>query len=190
MTSAAATRISHDQQPGRSDMDEHQRDEYLRTAYRAADQEWRAINEAAHSPSPEDLDAACDRARDAALAALTEAGLDGNEAIALAQRAARQQDDESEVPARYAEHHASRYPTQVGSISWHLLADGYTITWAPAPAGCSLTLDRHGPRGEHAAYRGGGPTMQRAWDEVRAQLGHDAQQAAASSCCPALKMPT
>ena len=181
MTSTAATRVSHDQQPGRSDMDEHQRDEYLRTAYRAADQEWRAVNEAAHSPSPEDLDAACDRARDAALAALTEAGLDGNEAIALAQRAARQQDDESEVPARYAEHHASRYPAQVGSISWHLLADGYTITWAPAPAGCSLTLDRHGPRGEHAAYRGGGPTMQRAWDEVRAQLGHDAQQAAASS---------
>jgi hypothetical protein len=70
------------------------------------------------------------------------------------------------------EHHASRYPAQVGSISRHLLADGYTITWAPAPAGCSLTLDRHGPRGEHAAYRGDGPTMQRAWDEVRAQLGH------------------
>ena len=57
------------------------------------------------------------------------------------------------------------------SITWHLLADGYTVTWAPAPAGCSLTLDRRGPRGEHAAYRGGGPTMQRAWDEVRAQLG-------------------
>jgi len=180
MTSTAATCISHDQQPGRSDMGEHQRDEYLRTAYRAADQEWRAINEAAHSPSPEDLAAACDRARDAALAALAEAGLDGNEAIALVERAARQQDDESEVPARYAEHHVSRYPAQVGSISWHLLADGYTITWAPAPAGCSLTLDRHGPRGEHAAYRGGGPTMQRAWDEVRAQLGHGGPQAAAS----------
>ncbi len=61
------------------------------------------------------------------------------------------------------------------------LADGYTITWAPAPAGCSLTLDRHGPRGEHAAYRGGGPPMQRAWDEVRAQLGHGGPQAAAAS---------
>ena len=56
MTSTAATRISHDQQPGRSDMDEHQREEYLRTACRAADQEWRAVNEAAHRPSPEDLD--------------------------------------------------------------------------------------------------------------------------------------
>lgn len=164
MTSTAATRISHDQQPGRSDMDEHQREEYLRTAYRAADQEWRAVSEAADRPSPEDLDAACDRARDAALAALAGAALDGDE-----------------VPACYAEHHVSSYPAQVASISWHLLADGYTITWAPAPAGCSLTLDRHGPRGEHAAYRGGGPTMQRAWDEVRAQLGHGEPQAAAST---------
>jgi len=177
MTSTAATGISHDQQPGRSDMDEHQREEYLRTAYRAADQEWRAVSEAAHRPSPEDLAAAYQRARDAALAALTEAGLDGDEALALAERAARQQDDESEVPV----HYASRYPAHVGSISWHLLADGYTITWAPAPAGCSLTLDRHGPRGEHAAYRGDGHTMQRAWDEVRAQLGHGGPQAAASS---------
>lgn len=158
-------------------MDEHQRDEHLRTAYRAADQEWRPVDEAAHRPSPEDLAAAYQRARDAALAALTEAGLGGVEAPALAERAARQQDDESEVPV----HYASRYPAQVGSISWHLLADGYTLTWAPAPAGCSLTLGRHGPRGEHAAYRGTGPTMQRAWDEVRAQLGHDAQQAAVSS---------
>ena len=178
MTSTAATRISHDQQPGRSDMDEHQRDEHLRTAYRAADQEWRAINEAAHSPSPEDLAAACDRARDAALAAIAEAGLDGDEALALAERAARQRDDESEVPVSCAGHDASRYPAQVRSITWHLLADGYAVTWAPAPAGCSLTLDRHGPRGEHAAYRGGGPTMQRAWDEVRAQLGHGQPQPA------------
>jgi hypothetical protein len=176
MTSTAATRINHDQQPGRSDMDEHQREEHLRTAYRAADQERSPVNEAANSPSPEDLAAACDRARDAALAALTEAGLDGDEAVALARRAARQQ-DESEVPV----HYASRYPARVGSISWHLLAGGYTITWAPAPAGCSLTLDRHGPRGEHAAYRGGGPTMQRAWDEVRAQLGHGEPQAATAS---------
>ena len=44
------------------------------------------------------------------------------------------------------------------SITWHLLADGYAVTWAPAPAGCSLTLDRHGPEGENAAYRGAGPT--------------------------------
>jgi hypothetical protein len=28
------------------------------------------------------------------------------------------------------------------------------------------------PHGEQAAYRGEGPTMQRAWEEVRAQLGH------------------
>jgi hypothetical protein len=151
-------------------MDEHQRDEHLRTAYRAADQEWRSANEAAH-PSPEDLDTAYERARAAALAALAEAGLDGEEALALAERAARQQDDEGEVPVSCAGHDASRYPAQVRSITWPLLADGYAVTWAPDPAGCSLTLDRHGPRGEHAAYRGTGPTMQRAWDEVRAQLG-------------------
>ena len=178
MTGTPATRISHDHQPGRSDMDEHQREEHLRTVGRAADQERRAAGEAAHRPSPDDLDAACQRARDAALAALAGAGLDGEEALALAGRAARQQDDESEVPACYAEHHVSRYPAQVGSISWHLLADGSTITWAPAPAGCSLTLSRHGPRGEHAAYRGTGPTMQHAWDEVREQLGHGEPQAA------------
>ena len=180
MTSTAATSISHDQQPRRSDMNEHQRDEYLRIAYRAADQEWRAINEAAHRPSPDDPAAACDRARDAALAALAGAALDGDEALALAERAAQGQDDESGVPARYAEHDVSRCPAQVSSISWHLLADGYTVTWAPAPAGCSLTL-RLGPRGEHAGYRGGGPTMQRAWDEVRAQLGHGEPQAATAS---------
>ena len=75
---------------------------------------------------------------------------------------------------------ASRYPAQVGSIYWHLLADGYTVTWAPAPAGCSLILGRHGPRGEHDAYRGTGSTMQRAWDQVRAQLGHGEPQAAGS----------
>ena len=71
---------------------------------------------------------------------------------------------------------ASRYPAQVRSITWHLLDEGYAVTWAPAPAGCSLTLGRHGPDGEHAAYRGAGPTMQRAWDEVRAQLGHGQPQ--------------
>ena len=174
MTSTTAACISHDQQPGRSDMDEHHREEHLRTACRAADQERRTVNEAAHRPPPEDLDAA----RGAALAALAGAGLDGDEALALAERAARQQDDESEVPACRPGQDVSRYPAQVGSISWHLLADGYTITWAPAPAGCSLTLDRHGPGG-HAAYRGTGPTMQRAWDEVRAQLGHDQPHAAA-----------
>ena len=173
-----ATRTSHDQQPGRSDMNEHQRNEHLRTAYRAADQEWRAAGEAARNPSPEDLDAACQRARGAALEALAGAGLDGEEALALAERAARQQDDESEVPVSCAEHDVSRYPAQVCSITWHLLADGYTVTWAPAPAGCSLTLDRHGPHGEHDAYRGTGPTMQRAWDEVRAQLGHGQPQPA------------
>ena len=174
MTSTTAACISHDQQPGRSDMDEHHREEHLRTACRAADQERRTVNEAAHRPPPEDLDAA----RGAALAALAGAGLDGDEALALAERAARQQDDESEVPACRPGQDVSRYPARVGSISWHLLADGYTITWAPAPAGCSLTLDRHGPGG-HAAYRGTGPTMQRAWDEVRAQLGHDQPHAAA-----------
>lgn len=74
MTSTAATRISHDQQPRRSDMDQHQREEDLRIAYRAADQDWRASNEAAHRPSPDDLAAACDRARAAALAALAGGG--------------------------------------------------------------------------------------------------------------------
>lgn len=74
------------------------------------------------------------------------------------------------------QHAASRYPAQVGSITWHLLADGYTITWAPAPAGCSLTLDRHGPHGEHDACRGAGATMQHAWDQVRAQLGDGAHR--------------
>jgi hypothetical protein len=39
MTSTATARISRDQPPGRSDMDERQREERLRTAYRAADQE-------------------------------------------------------------------------------------------------------------------------------------------------------
>ena len=87
--------------------------------------------------------------------------------------------------ARYPS--ATRNTTRAGTpprwavSTWHLLADGYTITWAPAPAGCSLTLGRHGPRGEHAAYRGAGPTMQRAWDEVRAQLGHGEPQPAAGS---------
>jgi hypothetical protein len=180
MTSTAATRNSHDHQPGRTDMNPRQRDEHLRTAYRAADQEWRAINEAAHRPTPEDLEAAYRRARDAALAALAGAGLDGEDAVALAERAARQQDDESEVPTRYPGHRVSRYPARVGSITWRLLADGYTITWAPAPVGCSLTLDRHGPRGEHDAYRGEGTLMQDAWDEVRAQLGHGEPHAATS----------
>src|SRR5579859_5769865 len=108
-----ATRTSHDHQPGKSDMNEHQRKEYLRTAYRAADQEWRPVNEAAH-PSPEELDAAYERARDAALAALAGAGLDGEEALALAERAARQQDDEGEVPACPAGQEAVRYPVQAG----------------------------------------------------------------------------
>ena len=174
MTGTAATRTSHDQQPGRNDMDEHQRGEHLRTAYHAADQEWRGGGEAAHRPSPEDTSASPAPPSSESSApgnTLAGAGLDGEEALALAERAARQQDDESEVPAQCAGHDVSRYPAQVGSISWHLLADGYTVTWAPAPAGCSLTLDRHGPRGEHAAYPGGGPTMQRAWDQVRTQLG-------------------
>ena len=110
-------------------MNEHQCENYLNIAFRAADQEWHAVNQVAHRPSPEGLDAACRRARNAALAALAEAGLDGEEALALAERAARQQDDESEVPVSYAEHDASRYPAQVSSITWHLLDDGYTVTW-------------------------------------------------------------
>jgi hypothetical protein len=130
MTGTPAARTSHDQQPGRNDMDDHQRDEHLRTAYRAADLEWRAVNEAAH-PSPEELDAAYERARDAALAALAEAGLVGEEALALAERAARQQDDESEVPVSCAGHDAGRYPAQVRSITWHLLADGYAVYLQP-----------------------------------------------------------
>jgi Domain of unknown function (DUF4314) len=39
MTSTVTARISRDQPPGRSDMNERQREEDLRTAYRAADQE-------------------------------------------------------------------------------------------------------------------------------------------------------
>ena len=189
MTGTSATRTSHDQQPRRSDMDDGQREEHLRTAYRAADQDRHAADEAVPRPSPEDPATAYQRARDAMLAALTRAavlmaltrtaGLDGDEAVALAERAARQQQDhESDVPAGFTEHGASRYPAQVRSITWPLLADGYTVTWAPDPAGCTLTLDRHGPRGEHDAYRGAGPTMQRAWDEVRAQLGHGQPQPA------------
>ena len=79
MTSTAATRNNHDHQPGRSDMNEHPRKSYLNVAFLAADQERRAVNEAAHHPWPEDLDAACQRARDAALAALAGAGLNGDE---------------------------------------------------------------------------------------------------------------
>jgi hypothetical protein len=70
------------------------------------------------------------------------------------------------------QHQPAKYPAQADSITGPLLADGYTITWAPHPAGCSLTLDRHGPqRGWHDAYRGWGRTVQDAWDEVREQLG-------------------
>jgi hypothetical protein len=182
MTSTpAASRTSLGPQPDKIDMNEEQREEFLLIARRAAGPELRAAGEAAHRPLPGDLAAARDRARDAALAALANAGLDGEEALAFAECAARQQDGEGEQPAGYAERDVSRYPVRVGSISWHLLDDGYTITWAPAPAGCSLTLDRHGPHGEHAAYRGTGPTMQRAWDEVRAQLGHGEPQAATAS---------
>ena len=39
MTSTATARVSRDHPPGRSDMNERQREEDLRTAYRAADQE-------------------------------------------------------------------------------------------------------------------------------------------------------
>jgi hypothetical protein len=63
------------------------------------------------------------------------------------------------------------YPASVLAITWHLMSDGYTITWAPDPDGCALTLDRRGPQGEHDAYRATARTMQAAWDEVRAQLG-------------------
>ena len=141
-------------------MDQHHHAEYQRTACRAPDPERQAPGEAAHRPPPGDP---------------ASARRDGSQA--LTGLAARQHDDQSDVPVCHAEYHASRYPAQAGTISWHLLADGYTITWAPAPAGCSLTLGRHGPHGEHDAYRGTGPTMQRAWDQVRAQLGHGEPQA-------------
>ena len=179
-------RISHDPQQGSIDMDEQQRLEYLRIAYRAADDEWRPVNEATDGASPEEMEAAYQRARAAALAALTGAGLDGEDALALAERAARQQDDEGEVPVHYEEGEASRYPAYVGFMSPDLLADGYTITWAP---GYCLTLERRGPRGERAAYRGEGPTMQRAWDEVRAQLGHREPKAASTTASSSRKAP-
>jgi hypothetical protein len=63
------------------------------------------------------------------------------------------------------------YPASVLAIGWHLMSDGWTITWAPAPDGCALTLDRRGPCGKHDAYRATASTMQAAWDEVPAQLG-------------------
>lgn len=62
------------------------------------------------------------------------------------------------------------YPEAVGDMTWPLLADGFTVTWDPAPAGCVLTLDRKGPRGQRDGYRATGPTMQAAWDKVRAQF--------------------
>ena len=117
MTGTAATRTSHDQQPGRNDMSEHQRKEYLRTAYRAADREWRPVNGAAHRLSPGELDAAYGRARDAALAALAGAGLDGEEAVALAERAARQQDDEGEGGDAHGTGSSGESPCQAGSSS-------------------------------------------------------------------------
>ena len=70
------------------------------------------------------------------------------------------------MPRLPAEHHVSRYPRPGEQ---HLLApaaDGYSHHPGTAPGGCSP--DRHGPRGEHAAYRGGGHALQRAWDEARA----------------------
>jgi hypothetical protein len=70
-------------------------DEYLRLACRAADEQWRAAD-AAHPDG--DPDAASGRACDAAYAALTAAGMTGAQARAYAERAARQEDDEGEVP--------------------------------------------------------------------------------------------
>ena len=159
-------------------MTEHQRKNYLQIAFLAADQSGAPSTRWPTAPRPKTWTAACQRARDAALAALAEAG----RTVTRPSPSPSARHGSRTTRARSGllrEHDVSRYPAQVGSVSWHLLADGYTITWAPAPAGCSLTLDRHGPRGEHAAYRGGGPTMQRAWDEVQAQLGHGGPQAAA-----------
>ena len=36
----------------------------------------------------------------------------------------------------------------MGSISWHLPATATPLPGHPLPARCSLTLDRHGARGE------------------------------------------
>jgi hypothetical protein len=71
----------------------------------------------------------------------------------------------------------STYPARADRASWPLLRDGYTITWAPDPAGCSLTLDKRGPGGGHAAFRGTGASMQDAWDQVQAQMGTEGHQA-------------
>lgn len=72
------------------------------------------------------------------------------------------------------------YPEAVGDMTWPLLADGFTVTWDPAPAGCALTLDRKGPRGQRDGYRATGPTMQAAWDKVQAPvLGNPRRHATA-----------
>jgi hypothetical protein len=189
MISNVTIRTSRDQQPDRINMSEPQREEFVRMARRAAGPELRAAREAEHPLSAGELDAARDRAREAALAALVEAGLGRAEALAFAERAARGLDEGNDLPATCAQPDLGRYPAQVGDISWPLLADGYTITWAPAPAGCSLTLDRHGPGG-HDAYRGTGPTMQRAWNQVRAQLGHGEPQTTAGTGHPSSPSPS
>jgi hypothetical protein len=180
MAGTAATRNSHDQQPGRSDMNEHQRGEYLQTAYRAADQEWRAVSEAAHRPSPEDLAAAYQRARAAALAALSP-GRAWTAARPSFSPSARH--GSRTTRARYPP--ATRSTTRAGTPPRCAASGGTCWTTAtpspghpPRPAAASPPTGTG--RGEHAAYRGTGPTMQHAWDQVRAQLGHGEPQPAAS----------
>lgn len=71
-------------------------DEYLRIAYYAAAEQWRAAGD--DHPSPEDLEAAYQRAYGAAYGALTMVGMDAGQAKTYAERAAHMSDDEDVVP--------------------------------------------------------------------------------------------
>lgn len=81
------------------------------------------------------------------------------------------------------------YPEAVGDMTWPLLADGFTITWDPAPGGCALTLLRIGPRGQRDGYRATGPTMQAAWDTVQAQFAETLEDTTTPASVPRAAAP-
>lgn len=76
------------------------------------------------------------------------------------------------------------YPEAVADMPWPLIADGFTITWDPAPGGCVLALERTGPCGEWTGYRASGITMQAAWDKVQAQFAETPEDTPLSSRVP------